>query len=114
MTEEFLKFLRKLIKDDNVHSFYVSGEWTSLRADILEKDKNECQRCKEHGIYKKANTVHHVNHVKLHPELALDEYYTDENGEQKRNLVSLCHDCHEIMHGRRVKRRKKPLTEERW
>lgn len=115
MDKEFLKFLRKLIAEDNMHPFYISSEWLSLRVDVLDEDKNECQRCKERGVYKKANTVHHVNYVKLHPELALDKYYIDQNGEKKRNLVSLCHDCHEREHGYRIKcKMKKPLTEERW
>lgn len=33
---------------------------------------------------------------------------------KKRNLISLCHDCHEEVHGYRKKEEKKPLTEERW
>lgn len=84
-----------------------------MRQEVLALDKNECQHCKKRGIYKKASTVHHVNYVKRHPEMALEIWY-EWRGEKKRNLISLCHDCHEEVHGYRKKENKKLLTEERW
>lgn len=77
-------------------------------------DHNECQRCRENHKYTPATTVHHVNYVKKHPDMALDIWY-EWHGMKKRNLVSLCHDCHEAVHGyRKPKNQQKPLTEERW
>lgn len=76
-------------------------------------DKNECQDCKCNGKYSKATTVHHENYVKKHPELALEIWYIW-RGKQRRNLVSLCHDCHEKRHGYRKPENKAPLTQERW
>ena len=48
-----------------------------------------------------------------HPEMALEIWY-EWHGVRKRNLISLCHDCHEAVHGYRKPEEKKPLTEERW
>lgn len=101
----------------NVKAFYESKEWRRLRKEILKQDKYECQCCKERGIYTKANTVHHVNHIKNNPELALEKNYFDENGNKKRNLISVCHDCHEtVCHPERLRWREKTkkLNEEWW
>lgn len=46
-------------------------------------------------------------------ELALEIWY-EWHGVRKRNLVSLCHDCHEAVHGYRKPEKKETLTEERW
>lgn len=112
MKENDLQFVQQCIAHD-IHDFYNSPRWKRLRTQVLQMDKGECQRCKERGRYTKATTVHHVNYVKTHPELALEIYYTWQ-GKQKRNLLSLCHDCHEAVHGYRKQEQKKPLTEERW
>lgn len=101
----------------NVRAFYESKEWRRLRKEILKLDKHECQCCKERGRYTRANTVHHVNHIKKHPELAFDKYYTDDDGKRKRNLISVCHDCHEtVCHPERLrwKEAKPKLNKERW
>ena len=105
MTEVNQAFAKKL---------YESKEWRRLRKLVLADDKYECQHCKAKGKYTKANTVHHVNYLKLHPELALEKYYKDDDGVVKRNLVSLCHLCHEHIHEWIVKEKEKPLTIERW
>ena len=113
MTDTQLEFIRNCIKINNLHAFYNSPDWRHLRRDVLAMDKQECQMCKKRGKYTRATTVHHVNYVKVHPELALSIYYTWQ-GVQKRNLLSLCHDCHEEVHGYRKPARQQPLTEERW
>lgn len=76
-------------------------------------DKHECSICKSRGSYTLATTVHHVNYVKRHPELALEIWY-EYQGKRKRNLLSLCHDCHEEVHGYRKHNLAEPLTPERW
>lgn len=106
-------WIRKLIDENNLHAFYTNSEWLKLRADVLDEHKNECQRCKERGFYTKANTVHHVQYVKKHPELALSKTYIYQ-GKEYKQLLPLCHSCHEEVHGYRQKVKKKPLTEERW
>lgn len=113
MTDKEINFVKGCIRDGNLHGFYNSPEWKQLRQKVLKMDRNECQRCRGRGRYTKATTVHHVNYVKKHPELALEIYYMWQ-GKRKRNLLSLCHDCHEEVHGHRKSSRPAPLTEERW
>lgn len=117
MTERFLSWLRALIAAGDVHPFYVTAEWRALSAEILKQDRYECQICKAKGRYRRADLVHHVNHVKRRPELALDIYYTNDEGERKRNLISVCKSCHEtVCHPERMRRPSAPYftTEERW
>lgn len=81
---------------------------------MLEESKNECQVCKNRGYYTKANHVHHVQYVRRHPRYALSKTYTFK-GEERKNLMAVCHDCHEELHGyRKSEKKEKPLTEERW
>ena len=106
-------------KHDNqqLHKFYTSSAWIKLRAKVLARDRYECQICKENGKYSKATTVHHVNHVREHIEMALQDTYTDENGMIKRNLISVCKDCHEtVCHPERLRHNKHVgyANTERW
>jgi len=98
------------------HSFYKWTRWEEVRADVLRLDHYECQRCKlKYHRYRRATTVHHVNHLKTRPDLALDIYYHNPATHcDERNLLSLCHDCHEEVHGWRIPACQDPLTEERW
>lgn len=98
------------------HRFYIWSRWLTVRAQVLKKDRYECQTCRhKYRRYRRADTVHHVNHLKDRPDLALELWYTDPvTHEQRRNLISLCHDCHEEAHGYRKRKTEKPLTEERW
>jgi 5-methylcytosine-specific restriction endonuclease McrA len=108
--------------DKEAKHFYNSKEWKEKRIDILIRDRNECQDCivrirkaVEEGIrltpedrkVRRATEVHHIQELKEHPELALDD----------DNLIGLCHTCHDIRHNRHTlvrRKRKKRLTEERW
>ena len=112
MTDKEIKYVKRCIRED-VHRFYTWGPWKEKRKEVLSMDKYECQLCKSRGKYTKATTVHHINHLKSRPDMALDIWYTI-GGQKKRNLISLCHNCHEEVHGYRVPRDKKPMTEERW
>lgn len=97
-----------LIKNDNIHAFYVSKQWLKLKAQILKEQHYECQICKAKGKVSKATTVHHNKFVRLFPYLALSKL--DDEG--RRNLIAVCFNCHEEIH-----RRKKPkgfMNEERW
>jgi hypothetical protein len=117
MTQEFLSWLQSLIAAGDVHPFYVSGEWRRLAADVMDLDLHECQICKASKRYRKAELVHHVNHVRRRPDLALDMFYASAEGERKRNLISVCRWCHEnICHPERLRRAAVPtfVTEERW
>lgn len=94
--------------DREAKQFYKSREWKRLRAQVLRMDHYECQLHKQRGRYKRANTVHHVLELKDRPDLKTSVWY-----EGKRQLVSLCKDCHEEVHGHRHEM-PDPLTPERW
>lgn len=112
MLQTDIDYVKKCLAE-NVHKFYIWSKWENVRRSVLVMDNGECQICKSRGRYSRATTVHHVNYVKRHPELALEIWY-EWKGRKKRNLISLCHDCHEEVHGFRKKKQEAPLTEERW
>ena len=110
------EWIRQLIAEGKEYKFYKTKEWLYLRNKILEKFHYECQECLKKGKYASATTVHHINEVKHRPDLALSEYYIDsKTREKKRNLIPLCHQCHDIAHERFCSgENKKQLNEERW
>lgn len=60
--------------------------------------------CRKKGRYKRATTVHHLKHLRDVPELALTD----------SNLISLCEECHEVMHPEKHKRKNGYENKERW
>ena len=115
MTDSDKAYAARCAREDP-HAFYIWSKWLRVRREVLQTDKYECQRCKAlHHKYTRATTVHHVNHFKERPDLALEVWYRNPaTHEQARNLISLCHDCHEEVHGYRKRKYTEPLTEERW
>lgn len=93
----------ELIKADK---FYICKDWKKKRKEILRRDHYECQRCKQNHKVSKATTVHHIKHLKEHPELALDD----------DNLESLCSDCHNLEHPEKLKDfcKSKRWNDEKW
>ena len=111
MTAEQVLFVQKCIDDNYLIRFYTWAPWLHLRSDVLDDDKHECQMCKRRGRYTKATHVHHVKHVRRHPELALVKTLPD----GARQLISLCQACHELCHPERMRRKpKKKYWPERW
>lgn len=94
-TDEQIAFVNWCIANDRMTLFYKRKEWKHTRNTVMHMDHNECVRCKNlyHRI-RKANVVHHVNHIDDRPDLCLNIY--DEQGE--RNLISLCNSCHNEVH----------------
>lgn len=110
-------WIRSLISDGKLYRFYKTEEWLELRDYVMALAHCECELCRDAGIYSRATTVHHINEVKRRPDLALSLYYTDRDGQRKRNLIAICDRCHNKEHGRfqgSKKKNEKPLTEERW
>lgn len=107
------RWIQFLIDKDLLHIFYTHSEWLKLREDVLRDHNNECQTCKARGFYSRATHVHHVQWVRRHPRLALSKTYMFQ-GKEYKNLVPLCHACHEEEHPDRYGKRQPPLTEERW
>ena len=106
--------------------FYWSSAWRRKRDEILRRDHYECVMChkridkaRQDGTVltgrdakiRRAVCVHHIKELKDCPELALDD----------DNLISLCHACHDEIHGRDAKQfkkfrysKKKSISDERW
>ena len=101
-------WILSLIARNELHSFYVSGEWKRLRRSVLKKQKRRCWDCmrKSPARITTGLNVHHINPVRERPDLALSEY--DEVG--SINLVCLCDSCHWERHHKR----KVFINEERW
>ena len=101
------KKLLQAIKEGNTHYFYTSRTWRKKRLEILDRDNNECQKCKKRGEVSKATCVHHKKHLKDRPDLALED----------NNLESLCDTCHNEEHPEKLnnpKPKRKFVNEERW
>lgn len=115
MTQKERDYARWCV-DHNPHAFYKWRRWLYVRSKVLALDRYECQRCRSiYHRYRKADTVHHVNHLKDRPDISLEIWVDDPmTHTQKRNLVSLCHDCHEEVHNYRKKGSGETLTPERW
>lgn len=103
---ELVNWIVELIRDDNIHTFYVSGDWKKLRKEVLKEQHDECQMCKARGDHSKAVTVHHIKHLKQYPQLALT----------KSNLMAVCKECHNELHPEKNRNHKAKvqLNEERW
>lgn len=71
---------------------YTAARWKKYREKILRRDGYQCQRCKRYGRMKNATEVHHIKHVDEFPELAFDP----------KNLISLCHACHNAQHPEKI------------
>lgn len=101
-----LRWIERLIREDKLIPFYKSKQWRSVRQEALERDNFECQECKRHGKYSRAQNVHHKQELKLRPELALSI----------DNLECLCIRCHNKIHDKQLNKPKnKPfVNEERW
>lgn len=84
--------------------FYSSPEWKRLRGEIVLRDKSICQKC---GILilSKPN-VHHIKH--LNPN-NIDDVNVSLN---PSNLMTVCEDCHNKIHGKGFKRKEGIVDEE--
>ena len=114
ITESQLKALTGLLESGEERSFYSWTAWKRVRKKVLDLDREECQICKSKGRYSPATIVHHVNHLRDRPDLALSVWDPDTG---KRNLISLCKRCHELQHPEALRKfgwAVIPVTTERW
>ena len=108
-----------LISAGQIQKFYTSRQWRALSHEVISEGKNECLYCKQNGRYSRAVLTHHLNELKLRPDLAYSKTFIDSDGKIKQNLIPLCNDCHEKTHKRgaytEIKNDpKKFWQEERW
>lgn len=124
MISNLKQYIEELIAKDELWRFYKSKEWLALKKKVLEKYNYECQECKRNGIVTRydvdaegkktlISTVHHVQFVRRHPELALSEWF-EYRGELKRNLIPVCKACHNKLHPEKQKNKRTFFNEERW
>ena len=105
------------IAKGHTDKFYHSTDWDELREKVFERDKGKCQfflGVWNDGIHFPytikmidADTVHHIKPIKQRPDLALDI----------NNCISLSFEAHEIIEDRHRwtwRKKKKPITEEKW
>ena len=95
--KDLANWINELIKEDKLYRFYKSREFTELRARVLDDAHHECQYCRARGRITKATIAHHEYYVRDYPQYALSQYVMDEEG-MHRNLVAVCHRCHEDIH----------------
>jgi 5-methylcytosine-specific restriction endonuclease McrA len=97
--------IRSLIEADRTDVFYNSKAWRRLSHRIINAAHKECRICKQEHRLTRAVLAHHIKPLREHPELAYEP----------SNLMPLCHDCHERIHGRGIYQKPKGFTnEERW
>lgn len=94
--------------------FYKTYRWKAFRRAVLRKKKRRCELCWQGGADKKgirrfvrASMLHHKQHLKDRPDLALSE----------SNMEALCRRCHEIRHPERLaawEKSRKRGQRERW
>ena len=114
MTPVILKKLKILAEEGNIKQLYWTKIWKRLRKVILAYDHNECQVCKSRGKHTTATMIHHIKHLEYYLELGLSSTYIDGQGNEYRQLISLCDNCHTEIHLKPVAESKLFISEERW
>lgn len=114
----------RILTDKEAKHIYNTKGWKKVRRDVLKRDNWQCQDCikrlkqaETDGValtgkdakIRRASHVHHIQELKLYPELAYN----------MNNLISLCETCHNIRHGRVMTKygpriAKKKATQEMW
>ncbi|HEQ3553578.1 HNH endonuclease [Bacillus subtilis] len=89
-----MNYYDKHKRDQEARSFYKSKAWHKCRQAVLRRDNYLCQDCLSNKRITQAETVHHIEELRDHPEKALDA----------SNLVSLCFSCHNKRHPEKGRR----------
>ena len=102
------------------NQIYKTKEWEKLREEVFALDHYECVRC-NHTLFQtstpkkltRPTVVHHIFEAEKYPAYKYD-IWVNINGHVYRNLVSLCRNCHEEIHGRGKKAKDEFTNEERF
>lgn len=84
------KHYNRYKRDQETQKFYDGRAWRRTREQIMMRDNGMCQHCLKENKIIHADVVHHIKYFKDYPELALDI----------KNLISLCHACHNKIHSK--------------
>ena len=103
--------IRQLILSGQIHRFYDSPDWRRKRRAILKAQKYECQVCKRRGRYARATIVHHVQHLRDRPDLALSDTDPETGAVQ---LMAICKQCHDEIHRDNLFQQNKYKYDEKW
>ena len=76
-------------RNDLIRKFYRSNEWKLARALKIAATDGLCEKCGKVG-----EEVHHIKH------LTQDNVSDPEVSINQENLILLCKDCHNEIHGR--------------
>ncbi len=71
-----------------LNSLYADEKWNVVRKSVYRRDGYKCMACGED------NSVLHCHHIIPAKDLPFSEFY------DKDNLITLCRDCHDDVHGR--------------
>lgn len=126
---ELKNWIEELIDKNELWKFYKSKEWIRIKDQILKAAHYECYECRKQGKITRydvddngnktlISTVHHVQFVRKHPELALSKTYVY-RGKRYPNLIPVCKACHNRLHPEKHSWKKKRnkdefMNEERW
>lgn len=103
-----VKDLNMKVSKDKRIKFYKSSKWIKKRKEILERDNNECQSCKNKGLATVGQStkldVHHIKHLENNWDLRLNN----------DNLITLCVTCHNLEHPEKLKDYKNNIHAERF
>lgn len=72
--------------------FYYTKAWKTCRREYAKTQGNLCERCREKGIIKAAEIVHHK--IPVTPQNIYDPSITLSYD----NLMCVCRDCHAALH----------------
>lgn len=126
--QELKKWIEELIASGELWRFYKSREWIELKTQILKENHYECVECRKQGRLtrydimsdgrkKLISTVHHVQHVRKYPQLAMSRTY-EYQGRTYNNLIPVCKACHNRLHPEKQQKNKinnnKFTNIERW
>lgn len=116
---DLVAFIRKCERERKMDKVYKLKPWRILRDEVLKESHNECYDCKQVGkitlgTEEEPLEVHHVNFVRIRPDLFLSKYFVDIDGTLKRNLIALCHKCHDKRHDRFKTSSNEFISDERW
>lgn len=96
------------VNKKNRRKFYKSAAWIKKRKEIVDRDNNECQSCKNRGLATVGQStkldVHHIKHLENNWDLRLNN----------DNLITLCVTCHNLEHPEKLMDYKNNIHTERF